>query len=96
MKARKLALILAALLTLSACGQTPQSESPPSDGTTAKKSATETAETDIPDLPDKELGGFELHVGKNIQDKILWSNVSFAVGEERTARCLTTRSTPAT
>ena len=77
MKARKLALILAALLTLSACGQTPQS-----DRTTTKESTTEPAETGIPDLPDKNSGGFELHVGKPIQDKILWSNVSFAVGEE--------------
>ena len=82
MKARKLALILAALLTLSACGQTTQSETPQSDRTTAKESTTEPAETGIPDLPDKNLGGFELHVGKPIQDKILWSNVSFAVGEE--------------
>ena len=73
-----LALTLAASAT--ACGG-----SAPSADTTASGDAAATpalTEEAIPSLPDKDLGGFTITLGKQPQDKIAWSTVTFAVSEE--------------
>lgn len=90
MKTRKPALFLTLILTLSqfACADSPGAGTGiTDDSSNSPQSAEEvTAEAGIPEMPDKKLGGFELHVGKPVQENILWSNVSFAT-TGKTERC---------
>ena len=86
MKTRKPALFLALILTLSqfACADNPGAGTGKTDDSANPPQSTDEVSTEagIPEMPDKKLSGFELHVGKPVQEKILWSNVSFATAEE--------------
>ena len=77
-----LALTLAASAT--ACGGSAPSADTTASGGASGDAATTPAVTEeaIPSLPDKDLGGFKLVLGKTPQDKVAWATVTFAASEE--------------
>ncbi len=81
MKHNTLSVLIALALisaTVVSCGETAETEV-----TTAPESTTDTDVTDgIPELPERDLEGFTLSMGKPVQDNIAWSTVTFAPAEE--------------
>ena len=79
------ALLLALMLTaaLVSCGTSEPSETGTETAPAESSAAAETVLEDaVAHLPEKDLDGFALMLGKQPQAKIAWSNISFAVSEE--------------
>lgn len=85
MKTRITALTLSLVILnslIASCGNTTQTPADISSNNTSATTQVEMVENTIPELPETDLEGFTLSMGKPVQADIAWSTVTFAPSEE--------------